>query len=906
MKRFIIISFFLFNYIFELKAQIDSFNYSSFNRALHEVWSGLNTDSITTGILIDKINVEDNLTFYQDGGLNDSITNVYDWLLFYNSLRYGKNDSLHNMKEMVDFIHYADSFSRIDHAIELSLLNFNYNKLKSNAITNNLISIVDNHKLVDNPNRTENPYTKSKVFSICPIVIQATSFRVCFLLRNELILGNSDTLTENQISYDEGITYEPFLLNTPFCHTFTDTGIIKLFFKSINNKGDTLYCKSNMYLKQSNEFNRSSSCDDLAIPDIGPEMLFYSNGEPGGYDNIYNDPNNSNPVTTISAHYAVWKGCNIPGQLNKPYLSVAGFNPKNSKTLLCYDDDYGFQLNGFPVGQLLSINESDFLAKDIWRGTYYETCNGAYWPDFRGWNNDNPLKMMNNQTRYLQSLREKGYDIWILAVDNGVDFAKNNALLVAKMINKMNDYYLNEQLQTEELVVMGYSAGAWATRYALSMMERYKKMYPQSPYYHHHRVKLWISNEGEFYGANTPIGFQHFMKFLGSTIPATAAGILNTVIASQTSSIIGSASAQELSRYTIKSGTLFSVEKQSLQDDIESQNQNTRGYPEWCRKVALSQGSGVGIETENPALFPNRFAPGEVMFDYKEEATINNLTPIGFRPAREGKSFWIRDGNNPVIIKKSGFKMYLLGIPISYVSGSTQTIVQGDFKGWDHCPGGTQSTPNIAFYNMKNPRFFSTFGINIPVNPFSHFNYDLTTHSFSPTVGGFDLRTPLSNYESEEDVFCNIDNKYDFFQIRKDNFNAPKYSLGHRYGYPYLMNGKIINGVVAEYKKITPFDAVCAVGDKNTYPTILPNHFHVDDFQPDFLDFLLGEIASDTVYIQNRDIGNNTENYIAGFHTANYIYCGNSVFQKHSNEWKEPPGEVVMNQNAKIDMRAKE
>lgn len=80
----------------------------------------------------------------------------------------------------------------------------------------------------------------------------------------------------------------------------------------------------------------------------------------------------------------------------------------------------------------------------------------------------------------------------------------------------------------------------------------------------------------------------------------------------------------------------------------------------------------------------------------------------------------------------------------------------------------------------------------------------------------------------------------------------------------------------------------------------------MDDFQPDFLDFLLGEIVSDTVYIQNRDIGDNTDNYIAGFHSANYIYCGNSVFQKHSYEWKEPPGEVVMNQNAKIDMRAKE
>ena len=39
---------------------------------------------------------------------------------------------------------------------------------------------------------------------------------------------------------------------------------------------------------------------------------------------------------------------------------------------------------------------------------------------------------------------------------------------------------------------------------------------------------------------------------------------------------------------------------------------------------------------------------------------------------------------------------------------------------------------------------------------------------------------------------------------------------------------------------------------------------------------------------------------------ANYIYFGNRVFKKYSYEWKEPQGDVTIDQHAIIDMRAKE
>ena len=38
-------------------------------------------------------------------------------------------------------------------------------------------------------------------------------------------------------------------------------------------------------------------------------------------------------------------------------------------------------------------------------------------------------------------------------------------------------------------------------------------------------------------------------------------------------------------------------------------------------------------------------------------------------------------------------------------------------------------------------------------------------------------------------------------------------------------------------------------------------------------------MADENVYVQNRDIGNNTPNYMAGFHAKNVVYCGRDVYQ---------------------------
>ena len=62
-------------------------------------------------------------------------------------------------------------------------------------------------------------------------------------------------------------------------------------------------------------------------------------------------------------------------------------------------------------------------------------------------------------------------------------------------------------------------------------------------------------------------------------------------------------------------------------------------------------------------------------------------------------------------------------------------------------------------------------------------------------------------------------------------------------------------------------------------------------------------MADQNVYVQNRDIGNNTEDYIAGFHAKNVVYCGRVVYQKYCNEWRDKVGDVIIDQGTQVELR---
>jgi hypothetical protein len=426
------------------------------------------------------------------------------------------------------------------------------------------------------------------------------------------------------------------------------------------------------------------------------------------------------------------------------------------------------------------------------------------------------------------------------------------------------------------------------------MMERYNKINPTNELWQalhpHPKTRLWISFEGEFYGANTPIGMQHFVEKGSSTIPASIAGIFNFITLSQVNSIINTPGAQQLSKFTIPSGTGTNSQSQLLNDNLIAQNPSSRGYPDWSRKISISQGSGVGIQTENPTLYQNRFFPGQIMFNLHESPQLLPFSgPItNFRNLR---SYWNNNQTSLIFSGEWGIQISFLGIPLYAINFNTWDV-SGNFKGWDYCPGGTQAAANTTYDNLLNPW---------QSNPASYFNYTHTLHSFSPTVGSFDLRTPESNYTQEEDVFCNIDSKYNLFQIRKNINNLPVNSNARRFGFPHIADP--IN-----HRRLTPFDGVYSIGIKSQYinPPKLTNQYHVDNFEGEYLEYMLEEIEPKTYYIQNRNFGNETRGYRARIDAQEQIYVGKNVYQKYAQWWMDEEGDVVIDDNSKIELYAKE
>lgn len=201
-NSFVIRAFILFLVVLscisqKTKAQIDSVEYESFNRALFEVWGHLDTAEISSGLLIDRFGYGESNTVYQNGSLNDSVTDFLNWLLFYNAIRFAGPDTIYAMKKETDLSKFADSLMWSLDAIPLGMLYFDYNKLKDSAIVDNLVYFEDNHKLFDNFNRTESPYHEKTVFSVCPLVITSSSLECNFNFNNLLQFTNHDTLFTN-------------------------------------------------------------------------------------------------------------------------------------------------------------------------------------------------------------------------------------------------------------------------------------------------------------------------------------------------------------------------------------------------------------------------------------------------------------------------------------------------------------------------------------------------------------------------------------------------------------------------------------------------------------------------------------------------------------------------------------
>lgn len=121
-------------------SQADTFYFNTHLQSLAFTFGNLN-NSITSGVLFDRMMTSSNL-IYQNGQYNDSVTDYFNWLYFYNALRYSHIDTNNTILDAfhLDSLAY-EFYTQNDKTVPLGIINYKMQKIKPGAYINNYITL---------------------------------------------------------------------------------------------------------------------------------------------------------------------------------------------------------------------------------------------------------------------------------------------------------------------------------------------------------------------------------------------------------------------------------------------------------------------------------------------------------------------------------------------------------------------------------------------------------------------------------------------------------------------------------------------------------------------------------------------------------------------------------------------
>jgi pimeloyl-ACP methyl ester carboxylesterase len=258
---------------------------------------------------------------------------------------------------------------------------------------------------------------------------------------------------------------------------------------------------------------------------------------------------------------------------------------------------------------LVIVEGIDFGYKDHWTGCYGGKCGNTGLIDLMNGYILNPYEaklknrieawaVIEKAPKFISELRSRGYDVFYIDFHNGAEYMENNAQVVVKFIQLLNE----RKCSDEELVVVGTSMGGVIAKYALSYMEK-----------HHlpHCVRTYLSFDAPHQGANIPHGLQTFMQFYSGKLPTIRENFRRKLDRAATRQLLSMHVLSEFKTSQHKDRSEF----------LEKQNQ-LGNYPKLSRNIALTNGSV-------DASFQN-FNPGDLLLTLNPFSAYIENNPINF------------------------------------------------------------------------------------------------------------------------------------------------------------------------------------------------------------------------------------------------------------------------------------
>ena len=429
-------------------AQVDT---STTQKLLQYIMQPLDKNQIPTGFLEEYgCPMLPMATF--NGTLSDSNRmDMHLWRTLYFQLQTGWTRTTSNPLPVITTINNTIKNNSGD-TVLIPLLIGNYNTVKSNAFSSNLLSYNSSTKKVyDVAGRPQSPYDLKNLFAACPLMKETVTGTATFVIKPNTIWNNTGkTINQLQIDFANGQGFQTITIGSPITVSYSDTGYKRWTIKTTLSDNSIIQCYSDYRVLKAASGTARFQTPQSTVPAWG----FI------------------NPVIGVHSGATIWvnySNLNRTNTLRKPLVVVEGYDVSTIAPSLQFN---------YWIGDFIQAISTE-------PGNTY---------DFNGQLDD-----------------IAGYDLVFVDFNDGADDIVRNAAIVREVINRVNaNKVLDNRFGNirQQNVVMGLSMGGLCARYALANMT---KNFPGTPT----ETRLLITHDSPHRGANVPLGLQYMIRMMG-------------------------------------------------------------------------------------------------------------------------------------------------------------------------------------------------------------------------------------------------------------------------------------------------------------------------------------------------------------------------------------------------------
>ncbi|MHB1278308.1 MAG: T9SS type A sorting domain-containing protein [Bacteroidia bacterium] len=412
-------------------------------------------DNINTGLLLDK-GMMDSFFFNYRGMLSDSFGHKDIWYEMYNTVRTAGLDSLPPLDSV-----YRWAGEYIDQGfIPIIGMNFIYNFLNPVALDSGWVDTLGGQYI---PVPGENPFLERELVSFASTLNMQYGDTFQFLFPSELYFSNeTEELQGMEIKIWDG-EWQELAFDSPLLLTIHDLD------------GPSQEIEFDVKLIYNGFIRVSTYIFRIAFVDYFGDSIIYEDERPYLYDAEIG----TNILTADNA--------------------IVGSNPAKGYAAITFGKDGNGNKHTCFTKPLIIVEGIDFGTRELPVGCRYGKCGFLGWQDIVTGANPE-LPELANGPKFVKDLTDKGYDLIYLDFYDGATYMEDNAMVVVKLIQHINQY----KCGNEEIVICGVSMGGPLTKYALSYMETNNL---------EHCVRTYVSFDGPHQGANIVLGLQQFIQY---------------------------------------------------------------------------------------------------------------------------------------------------------------------------------------------------------------------------------------------------------------------------------------------------------------------------------------------------------------------------------------------------------